>query len=374
MNKEQAERILHNYHLGKATQAEKELVEQWLLHGADQGNDLTEEELLEDLLSIRQGLGFHQPEKRKIKLWKQVSVAASIILIAAVSVFIFRSNSQFNNPSTQAGQQLVYDKPAGKNTATLTLADGTTIQLDKQTGEIAKEAGIEIVNDGKGNLVYDLSIQKPEVENLNAFHTISTPRSGQYTIILPDGSKVWLNAASSLRFPVAFSKTLRQVELTGEGYFEVAKSKVKFKVVTGQTAVEVLGTHFNVHAYDQTHAVTLVEGSVKVSQGSLNKIIKPGDQALLSPENDIILKSAVDIETFTAWKDGMFQFNNTDLKDIMREIERWYDVDVDESVLPAKKFNGSIPRNVKLSEVLAMIELTSNLKFKIQGRSVVMIK
>ncbi len=373
MNKEQAENILQKYHTGAATAAEKELVEQWMLQGADQGNDLTEEELLEDLLSIRKGLNLNSPPKRRFTLGQQVAVAASILLVAALGILVFQNISP-SHTSIKDTEQVVQDRPAGKNTATLTLSDGTQIQLEQEIGKITGEAGVEIMNDQMGKLVYDLSTHKDTKQDILAFNTIRTPRSGQYKVILPDGSKVWLNAASSIRFPVAFSKTLRQVELTGEGYFEVAKSNVKFEVHTPQSTVEVLGTHFNVQAYDDQQAVTLVEGSVNVRHGHHHKIIKPGEQVLISAGNDILLKSNVDIETITAWKDGLFQFNNTDLKDIMLELERWYDVDIDINALPQRKFNGSIPRNVKLSEVLAMIELTSNLNFKIQGRSVVMVK
>ncbi len=373
MNKEQAEKILHKYSIGEATPAEQELVEKWMLHGAGQENDLTDEELLEDLLSMRQRLGLNYSVKRKSTLWQRVAIAATIIIISAAGLLVYQ-HAPFTESDREGSTKIVQDRPAGKNVATLTLSDGTNIQLDQKLGNIKGEAGIYITNDEKGHVVYDLSAPKATKEKTVAFNTITTPRSGQYKVILPDGSKVWLNAASSIRFPVAFSKKIRQVELTGEGYFEVAKSAVKFEVITGQTAVEVLGTHFNVHAYDDQQAITLLEGSVKVRHGQDQKIIAPGEQAVLFAGRDIFLKSNVDIETITAWKDGLFQFNNTELKEIMQELERWYDVDVDINTLPQRKFNGSIPRNVKLSEVLSMIELTSNLKFKIEGRSVVMVK
>src|SRR5690606_22526170 len=159
--------------------------------------------------------------------------------------------------------------------------------------------------------------------------------------------------ASSLRFPVTFSDTDRNVELTGEGYFEVAKTNKKFRVITGETAVEVLGTHFNVNAYDNESActITLLEGSVSVKKGMEGIVIKPGEQAsITSSVNNIQVNSAVDTEAITAWKNGAFKFAGTDLKDIMRQLERWYDVDVDENRLPDKKFNGTISRDVRLSE------------------------
>jgi len=373
MDKEIAEEILLRYKEGKASVEEIILVEKWMMYGADQGFDLTEEELLHDLNGLRQRMNFIQPKNQKIILWQRLAVAVSIILIASLGMIFYLRENRHKEFVSASPPVIV----AGSNRATLTLSDGSTIQLNKSVGNISKETGIEITNDTHGNLVYKVSEQTPGLKSINDFNTISTPRGGQYKIILPDGSKVWLNAASSLRFPVSFSDNDRTVEINGEGYFEVAKSRKKFKVLTGNTTVEVLGTHFNVNAYENEFAntITLVEGSVKVKRGKASLIIKPGEQAIVNSavaKEEILLKSNVDAESLIAWKDGQFHFNNTDLKEIMRQLERWYDVDVDRNIIPNKRFNGTISRNVKLSEVLAMIELTSNLHFKIEGRKIMM--
>ena len=372
MKKDIAEEILLKYKNGEANAEEQSQVERWLLYGADEELDLSEKELLDDLVSLRERMGFSKPKQRSPRsyvLWKGIAAAAAVLLTVALGIILYPKKVRYNEP------QLATDKPAATNSARLALSNGTEIELDKVVGKIAKESGIEIINDQDGNLVYNLTGHGDIKHDPLAFNTIKTPRGGHYKLILPDGSKVWLNAESSLRFPVSFSGTTGRVELKGEGYFEVSKSRKKFEVATGNISVEVLGTHFNINAYDnaEQHTVSLLEGRVNVRQGKLNRILKPGEQALLTEVgHEINVRTDIDTEAVTAWKNGVFQFNNTELKDIMHELERWYDVDVNENNIPRKKFNGTISRDVKLSEVLAMIELTSNLHFKIEGRSIIM--
>ncbi|WP_017259905.1 FecR family protein [Pedobacter arcticus] len=373
MNRQPAEDILLKYKNGEATANEKKLVEDWIINGVDADFDLTDEELLEDLMLIRARLNLNTVQKPKIVLWQRIAVAASIVLVTAVSITLYVSKKQDNLAKNHI-QTKIRDKVAIGNIATLTLSDGSLMKLDSSVDEIKKENGIEIANDGNGNLTYQVAKENSN-PNSNRFNTVTTPRGGTYKVTLPDGSKVWLNASSSLYFPVAFSGDVRSVTLTGEGYFEVAKANKKFIVTVNNTTVEVLGTHFNINSYtnEQTRNITLVEGSVKVANGNSTAILKPSDQAVVNPlSNNINIKHNVDTETLTAWKDGTFKFNNTDLKTIMRQLERWYDIDIDENTIPNKQFNGTISRDVKLSEVLAMIELTSNLNFKIEGRNLKM--
>ena len=370
MNRTKEEEILIKYKEGTATAEEREWVEGWLLNGADFGFDLTDEELLEDLISIRQRLDLNRPNK-KITIWKRFAVAASVLLVASLSILLFKVN---NKQPFQSGEFNVNDKAPGGKLATLTLSDGSTVTLDSNVNSVIKEMGIEIANDTNGNITYIVK-DNSVANDSDAFNTITTPRGGTYKILLPDGSKVWLNAASSLRFPLSFSDDSRKVELTGEGYFEVAKSNKRFKVTANNTTVEVLGTHFNVNSYtnEANLSITLLEGSVKVTKRNSSVLLKPGEQCQVSlSTSDLIINDGVDLESTIAWKDGDFKFHNTDLKNIMRQLERWYDVDIDENSVPNKKFRGTISRNVKLSEVLSMIELTSNLNFKIEGRSVTM--
>lgn len=207
-----------------------------------------------------------------------------------------------------------------------------------------------------------------------------------------DGTEVWLNASSSLKFPVSFDKDERLVELKGEAYFEVAYKvkaergkqkgeRVPFVVRSGGQIVEVLGTHFNISAYNDEASIktTLLEGKVRVTAGSKqspkdSKLLKPGQQSELSSVQREIIVNEVDTEEAIAWKNGMFQFSDSDLRSIMNELERWYDIEVDTKGMPEKRFNGIIPRNVKLSQVLDMMEKTSGLKFKIEGRRVSMLQ
>src|SRR5690606_21111274 len=370
MNKKTAEEILLKYRNGKASDEEKEWVESWILNGADFGYDLTDLELLQDLRSIRKRLDIDKPKTKRLS-WKTIAIAASVVIIASISILLFTKDSNTASKDTLTAQ---HDIPAGDNIAILTLSDGTKVKLDSTVGGITKEAGIGIINDTNGNLTYVVDAENRTDAEL-VYNTITTPKGGTYKIMLPDGTKVWLNAASSLRFPLSFAGDSRKVELTGEGYFEVATSKKRFKVLAHNTTVEVLGTHFNVNSYlnEQSTNVTLLEGSVKLINGEATALLKPGEQGeITSGSTSIRIVEDVDTDAIAAWTHGQFKFNNTDLKSIMRQLERWYDIDVDLTTIPNKKFKGTISRDAKLSEVISMIELTSNLNFKIQGRSLTM--
>nr|WP_255526823.1 FecR family protein [Pedobacter sp. MC2016-24] len=214
--------------------------------------------------------------------------------------------------------------------------------------------------------------------------TVTTPMGGTYQISLPDGSKVWLNAASSLTFPSNFDgQRDRRVEVKGEAYFEISKAYVKqgghekrqaFVVVTNKQEIEVLGTHFNVKNYEDEPGVrtTLLEGSIKVSAGAERKIIVPGQQAFSNGAG--IEVSSVNVSDVVAWKDGNFQFNDENIENVMRAISRWYDVDiVFKGAITREKFGGTISRSKPIAEVLASLEETGYVKFKIEGRRVIIM-
>lgn len=340
--------------------------------------------------------------------------------IAAVVLFLLLSSLFFiiNRHKDQSAKQLntasdfKNDVLPGSNKAVLVLADGSKILLDESgNGLLAHQGNTSIRKTADGKLVYN-SGENAESGNrskssIGLMNTISTPQGGQYQLTLPDGTKVWLNSSSTLRFPAVFDHKERIVELEGEAYFEVtAHSKqlstgnggtgerIPFRVRTRGQMIDVLGTHFNVSAYaDETLTkTTLLEGSVRVSipsgsdakhdrtNNTLSKVLRPGQQAKVpsadKTEDGVqgISVNAADPEEAIAWKNGMFQFNNTDIYTIMKQLERWYGVDVDMSGMPERKFNGIIPRSVKLSQVLTMMEKTSGLKFRIEGRRVSMIK
>ncbi|QIL42496.1 DUF4974 domain-containing protein [Pedobacter sp. HDW13] len=316
-----------------------------------------------------------QLKLHSFKLWPRIAIAAAIVLVFfGAGLFYFNLNNKQKQPD-----QLAYknDIAPGKVGATLTLASGEKIKLaDAVNGEIATETGIRVSKTTDGQLVYQIE------GNTNGDHqinTLSTAKGETYVLILPDQSKVWLNAASSLTYSASLNERgKRRVRLEGEGYFEITKDKAHpFVVESKGQEVEVLGTHFNVNAYNDGAAIatTLLEGSVKVtSKTNASKIIKPGEQALNNGQSIVVDK--VDIEKITAWKDGGFDLSGKNLKTAMQEISRWYDVEViyDLSVPDELEAGGWIFRNSKLSAVLKLIESSGQVHFKIEGRKIYVSK
>jgi ferric-dicitrate binding protein FerR (iron transport regulator) len=265
------------------------------------------------------------------------------------------------------------DVSPGNNKAILTLADGSSIILDDaRDGAITQQGGTKVIKIG-GKLAYHTTGNSSEIE----YNTITTPRGGQYQVELPDGSRVWINAASSLRFPTAFTGNERRVEINGEAYFEVAKNKsMPFIVKVNDAKVEVLGTHFNINAYDDEGIMTttLLEGSVKFVSSDKISILKPGQQSQLSKDGQVKLINDVDIDKVMAWKNGLFVFDNSDLETVMRQLSRWYDIDVVfRTRNVATSFVGEIPRTSKLSDILKVFELASKLQFEIAGKKVIVM-
>ena len=313
-------------------------------------------------------------------------VAAAVLLIVSGLLIYSFLYTQPVNPV--ASQQT--DLAPGTNKAVLTLADASEIILDDVAdGQIARQADVVITKTATGQLLYGASaVTSTEPTTAQTgYNTITTPRGGKFRITLPDGSKVWLNAASSLRYPTKFSGHERTVTLTGEAYFEIRplknglKQTVPFQVLSAGQVVEVLGTHFNINSYSDENSVktTLLEGKVKVTKASPGRaesssvlILKPGEQAQLSTNNTpkLNLVTGADVEEAVAWKNGQFQFKNTDLPTIMRQIARWYDVEVDfQGKLPDTKFRGKISRDVPLSQIFQILQL-SGVNFKIDGRKI----
>jgi ferric-dicitrate binding protein FerR (iron transport regulator) len=231
-----------------------------------------------------------------------------------------------------------------------------------------------VVKQSNGQLAYNTQNEKP-TEVL--YNTLTTPRGGQYQLVLPDGSKVWLNAASAISYPTAFTGSERKVEIKGEAYFEIAKNTaMPFIVKVNDAQVQVLGTHFNINAYSDEDAIktTLLEGAVKVTKDAASTLLKPGQQAILGrSSNEIRVQENTDLDAVLAWKNGYFSFNQTDLATIMRQIARWYDVDIVYSdKVPERRFGGEIPRNTNAAEVLKMLE-ESKVHFRIEGRKVIVL-
>ena len=326
--------------------------------------------------------------------WRRIAIAAAIISIVAFISWYFlvnKINKVVENNSSVIAKN---DVTPGGNKAVLTLADGTTIILDNaKNGSLAQQGSTAITKD-KGKVTYDASSSPLTIDHSPlTFNTISTPRGGQFSVILPDGSQVWLNAASSIRFPVTFTGSERKVMLTGEAYFEVAPirlrsgQKMPFKVVMqkttgGTTEVEVLGTHFNINAYDDeaVQKTTLLEGKVKVSvtggqpatrNPQPETILTPGQQAQVTEAGTIRRISDVDTELAVAWKNGRFQFG-TNIQTVMRQIARWYDVEVVyQGKMPEYEFVGQISRFNNVSEVLKLLEMTGGIRFQIKDKKII---
>lgn len=316
--------------------------------------------------------------KRGVIRYLHYGIAAAILLVCSFGLYLYLYKA---SSTAERNIQFVDVVPA-TDKAILTLTDGRKVVLDGNTDEtLLQDGGITITRTADGQLIYT---SQAASANSTAYNEIATPRGGQYQIILPDGSKVWLNAASKLKYPIQFSKEKREVELEGEAYFEVrsrgimGESKVEdtripFIVRTKHQKIEVLGTHFNVSAYadEMLTKTTLTEGSVRVAptaiyiQNSADyqpfTILKPGQQASSTGGN--IDRREVDVENEISWKNGEFAFINTPLADILRDIGRWYDVEIDMSTVPQTKYTVFISRKVPLSSVLRMLEKTGNLDF-----------
>ena len=267
----------------------------------------------------------------------------------------------------------------GGNKAILKLSDGTEIILDSAVeGTLVQQGQAKVIKLGDGQLSYQ-STDNTSAEPV--YNTISTPRGGQYQLILADGSKVWLNASSSLRYPAFFSGKERKVELTGEGYFEIAKNAtMPFHVQVNNMDVEVLGTHFNINSYTDEPAIrtTLLEGSVIVKSAGRDQnsaILKPGEQAVLSGDNSpLTIHHSPDLDEVMAWKNGLFQFKAADIKTVLRQAERWYDVEFEYKENIAARFSGQISRSANADQLLKILELTGKVKFEYQGKTIIVTR
>ena len=312
------------------------------------------------------------PSKRNKKIWW--AAAAIIILVLGGSVYYI-----LNKNTTR---QIVQDKPVhtqlkndaapGYKGAILTLSNGQQITLDSVGNGMLTAQGSTNILKQNGKIVYDKqNISKSEV----LYNTMTTPRGRQYSLILADGTRVWLNAASSITFPTAFTGNERRVQITGEAYFEVAKNaSMPFKVEVGKMEVKVLGTHFNIKAYDDESSIktTLLEGAVRVTKENLDALLKPGQEAVLDDKTENFKVAKANIQEAVAWKDGLFEFNNAGIRSIMRQLSRWYDVEVVyQGDVADKSFSGVISQNTNLSQVLKMLQLTKEIHFKMEGTKVI---
>lgn len=394
--------LLLRYRSGTCNEDEKRLVEDWY---ASYNTNITSASFEEAEAARLEVLSLlPQPNKPSKKtLWPLlggIAVACSLLIYYGINTFFIEEKIQ--KPKTET---LVNDVKPGSNRATLILPNGKSINLtDAKDGELASEQGVKIIKTGDGQLLYQFNPDavhatgpidsmpkiagKVNFAKESGLNTVMTPTGGQYHIVLPDGTVVWVNAGTILKFPSTFENmSERRVHLSGEAYFEVRQiksvlnmkrraRKIPFIVQTNNQEITVLGTHFNVNTYDNKGAIktTLVEGLVKVSSASETVTIKPG-QVAINTSSGLVVKKA-DVEMAVAWKNGDFMFSVESLGDIMKKIARWYDVEViyTDRNLQGKPFSGTISKYRNISEVLDLLQLTGEVKFKIQGKKITVMK
>lgn len=322
-----------------------------------------------DKISFNEDSPEQQSSKHNGRGYRIAAVAATVAVFIVVGLILQRKTKPASVAvATPAHKNII----PGTNKATLTLANGNKIILDSASaGVLANLNSVRILKSKSGQIIYDTTANSGANAAALSYNTINVPRGGQYQLVLPDGTHVWINSASTLRYPTRFTGTNRQVELTGEAYFEVAKDKAHpFHVDVNNMQVQVLGTHFNIMGYTDEGATrtTLLEGAVKVIKGGNEQTIKPGQQAIVK---DDIRVAEVDVNEAVEWKNGNFNFSHEKLEVIMRKISRWYDVSIDyQGKTTNATFVGTLPRSSNISDVLKYLELTGLVHFKVAERRV----
>lgn len=366
--------LIDKYLAGKATREEQSLLEEYYKR-LDKNNQSTltpEQELalqqimLQNIRSEIHNIPSITPIKR-VSYFTRYAAAAVILIAFSIGTYIYFRSAK---PEITAATGKTDIAPGG-NKAVLTLGNGRQITLEgAKNGNLAQQGATTVHKTDNSLVAYQAGTSDNDA-TVNEFNTITTPRGGQYQVILPDGTHVWLNAASSIRFPVTFSGKVRNVETTGEVYFEVAKDAHKpFNVTSAGQTITVLGTHFNVMAYPEESSIvtTLLEGSVKITRNNVSKILKPGEQALVNQDIKI---TPADVDDAVAWKNGITSFNDADIKSIMRKVSRWYDVDVKyQGQVSDRLFTGSISRKSNLSVLLKILAL-NHIQFSVEGKQLI---
>lgn len=393
MDKKSILTLLDRYLKSQSNTKEKEKLDEFFEENSNSieaSKSIENVSKLEDKIFNYIQFGIKEQVKKESTLnrmpYLQIAASILVIFLFSTTIYFYRSSlaSKSQLPIAQ-GVAKIEDKQPAKNIAILTLGNNSQIVLDEASnGEIAQESGVSILKTDKGELIYKIrNSNKLSNNDLNKYNTISTPMGGKFKVILPDGSLVVLNAASTLKYPVHFDEKLRKVSFTGEAYFEIAKledkrkKRVPFYVYSNDQIVEVLGTHFNINSYDNEEysKTTLLEGSVKIineKSAAPAKILKPGQQAVIK-RGDIQTKIMIaDEAQALAWKDGYFLFKNTNIKDVVNELERWYNIDIQyEDAMEFENITGYISRNVKISSVLKMLQLSGIVNYEINGSKII---
>ena len=388
MTREEFQELYKKFQQGKCTSEEIERLHAWE-DGIRLLDDLWEEDLgdekevkqrITDRLaqSMAMTASSESASRRRPRVFRFISGIAATALIATVLFFLLHRTHPAGGLPIAATDIPASDIKPGGNKAYLTIAGGKTIVLnDAQVGNIAQQDGIQISKTKDGQVIYQFNPSTVSSNTAIEYNTITTPRGGQYQLILADGTRVWLNAASSVQFPVAFKGKERRVILQGEAYFEIAKNASQpFYVQAGNTNVQVLGTDFNVSAYsdDESVVTTLLNGSVRLIKGTTAALLTPGQQGIAVNTQTSFQVQQADLKQVMAWKDNYFLFKNTDIRTIMKQMSRWYDVDfVYEGTPKDQIFGGKISKYKDISELLRNLELTGTIHFKIQGRRIIVM-
>ncbi len=368
MGKNRAEELIRKCLEGTTTPEEDALLESWYIAAVQDQPEIPgmpdyariEDEIWQPLRAEQPGLPKPDQSKAKplISIWPLVTAAAAVILVVSVGrLFIPRKSP---TPGIVQFQPLQKDiLPAGTR-ATLTLFDGRTIAVDSTNSPMLARQGDRIISALHGRLIYNANqSRRRRAPGSMVYNTLTTTAGEHYSLVLPDGTGVWLNAASSITYPVVFNARERKVKVTGEVYFEIVHNvKQPFRIMVKNELVEDIGTHLNINAYDDESTIntTLLEGSIKVSKGSASAILSPGQQATIRPDDDSFELKQVDCDKAIAWKSGYFYFERADIQTVMRQLARWYNVQVVyKGKLPKRTFRGKVYRNINASEALGIL-------------------
>ncbi len=377
--------LIAGYIRGTITEKDHDELDNWVNesdHNMQLFEELTDENNLEQNLawmdqvnaeqSYEKSLadGKFETKTKRFRINKVWMAAASVILLVGIFfIYQYVTNMKTKDPLITEGSTL---QPGG-NKATLTLENGTVIDLSSaKNGLLNADSGISVIKTQDGRMVYE---DDTIVQTASVMHTLATPLGGQYQVTLPDGTRVWLNASSMLKYPSRFTGKDRRVELNGEGYFEVAKNVSKpFRVVANDVNVEVLGTHFNINAYSDEPSLTatLLEGSVKVSKGSDFKTLIPGQQSAIVGDDIRILN--VDTSNIVAWKNNEFKFTDAPIENVMRQVKRWYGAEIIYQDKVTHHFNATVDRTEPIDKLLHYLEGTGQVHFKLDNKKIIVMK
>ncbi|RKR80362.1 FecR family protein [Mucilaginibacter gracilis] len=369
MEHNRAKALIAKYLSGNCTPEEKIIVESWYTKELSAREDQLPEP---DYDKLEQEIWDKLPQQKigqTTKIWPRIAIAASVLLFLYTGFYFFEKRQR----PLQTAQSIKHEIVPGSTKAVLILGNGKKLVLNNaKNGLLAMQGSAEVQKTATGEVIYTNTEPGTDVP---LYNTMTTPVGGEYRLTLADGTQVWLNAASSIKYPTAFKESERKVEITGEVYFEVAHDAAKpFLVITGKQTVEVLGTHFNINAYpdESTVKTTLLTGSIRISSVGKVALLKPGEQSQVNERGGITKLDHANIEEAVSWKNGYFRFNNENIRSVMHKLSRWYDVDIKyDGAVSDEGYYGTISKYKTISEVLEMLQQTKGVHFKIEGRRIV---